>query len=622
MLSYKDKTIPEVVREMEEMDRTGNTKTSKYVTYDQRKILNTIDAYINSKHISGSTDSLGREKPFFNIVTAVRNIWYRATKITRKNIKVNATRAELMALSLVANVLLIRWMRKAKFAKYLNDWGRTLATYGSAVSEFVKQDGKLVCNVISWNKMICDPIDFDNNPKIKVMWLTPAQLRANKSYDQGLVEELLNTTTSRETIDQEQQDNKDNYIQVYEISGEFPKSFITEDEEDCDEYTDQMHVITYLSKKDAKNKFDDYTLFKGNKKPYMRIDHLIEEDGRTLAIGAVENSFEGQWMVNHTEKNIKDHLDIASKWLTQTADGGFADQNLLNDIEHGDILIHKPGMPITRVDNRADTGALQAFSNSWMQAVHEINNINESMTQAPKSGTAWRQTEAVLQEAHSLFETMVENKGVALEEIMQEEIIPYIKTKMDTGEEISEILEQHHIKKLDMMYVPNKAMKEANKRIRKDILNKTPEDLMNGNVIMPDQQEQIIANEAELLQNVMNEGGNQRFIVPSEVSDKTWKEVLKDFEWEVDVDVAGEGKDTMAILQSLTTLLQTLASSINPQTGESMLLQNEKTRLIVDKILEQTKAISPVELNNADLMMQAPQVVAQPQVQPQAPPIQ
>jgi hypothetical protein len=45
------------------------------------------------------------------------------------------------------------------------------------------------------------------------------------------------------------------------------------------------------------------------KDPYM-ITHLIEEDGRTLSIGAVEYLFDAQWMQNHTVKNMKDLLDL------------------------------------------------------------------------------------------------------------------------------------------------------------------------------------------------------------------------------------------------------------------------------------------------------------------------
>lgn len=77
-----DETIYDLVRKAEQNDQQGSTTISKYVTFDMRENIEKIDAYLNSKHISGDTDDMGREKPFFNIVTAAVNIWYRATDIT------------------------------------------------------------------------------------------------------------------------------------------------------------------------------------------------------------------------------------------------------------------------------------------------------------------------------------------------------------------------------------------------------------------------------------------------------------------------------------------------------------------------------------------------------------
>ena len=70
----EDTTIYELVRQAEQNDQQGNTLISKYVTFDMRENINKIEAYINSKHISGDTDSMGRDKPFFNIVTGIVNI--------------------------------------------------------------------------------------------------------------------------------------------------------------------------------------------------------------------------------------------------------------------------------------------------------------------------------------------------------------------------------------------------------------------------------------------------------------------------------------------------------------------------------------------------------------------
>ena len=66
--------IGALVRRMESNHKNGTTEISNYVSFSLKDNIEKIEAYVNSKHISGETDSMGREKPFFNIVTAVRNI--------------------------------------------------------------------------------------------------------------------------------------------------------------------------------------------------------------------------------------------------------------------------------------------------------------------------------------------------------------------------------------------------------------------------------------------------------------------------------------------------------------------------------------------------------------------
>ncbi|MBU0598799.1 hypothetical protein KKF61_07505 [Patescibacteria group bacterium] len=586
------KSIGDLVREMEQDDKMGNTKTSKYVTYYQRKNLDQIDAYINSRHISGSTDALGREKPFFNIVTAIRNIWYRATDIDRKNINLTATKKADYVLSMVANILIKKWMRKIRFGKFLNEWGRVQATYGGAVSRFLEKDGQLIPEVIPWNRIICDPIDFDNNIKIIKLWLTPAQLTENPNYDKDMVSQLLNAQESRETTDGEKKDSKGNYIEVLEVYGRLPLYHITENEDDQDKYEDMFCVMSYVvDNTKGKADYTDYYLVNPiRKKKCLRLDNLIDEDGRAIGVGAVESGFEEQWMKNHTVKAIKDQLDIASKLITQTSDGSFVGQNVLSMIENGDILIHKPNQPLTRINNQPDIAALQSFGNEWLVNYNQKASASEAMKgETPKSGTAWRQTEAILIESHSLFEQMVENKGLSLEEMFTDFIIPFIKKKMDTSEEISEILESHQIRKLDTMFLPAEVSRRVNRKVIDNVLSKTKEDVERGDLMTPEQQMNMAGQERMGIENALQQMGNQRFIKPSEIKTKTWKDALRDFEWNIDIDVTGESEDKQAILSTLNTVLQVIGSKPD-------ILEDERARAIFGKILENVKAMSVSEI--------------------------
>lgn len=590
-----NKTLGELVRKNEADYISGDTTISKYVNFSLSENINKIDAYINSKHISGSEDSMGREKPFFNIVTAAINIWYRATDIDRKDIKVKSTKTSNIFTSFLATQLLQNWMRKVNFGAFLNDWGRTLARYGSAVVKFIETDGVLHSMVVPWNRLIIDPVDFNNDVVIEVLELSPSDLRNRKGYDKELVNKLIESSVARETLDKQKKDTKTNFIKLYEVHGELPLSYLTGKESDEDIYVQQMHVISYLESKE-KGKYDDYCLIKGRERvnPYL-ITHLIKEDGRSQSIGAVENLFEAQWMVNHTKKQIKDQLDLASKLIFQTSDGNFIGQNALNDIETGDVLIHAVNQPLTQVANNShDITALQNYGGEWKQLGTEINGISESMMgNAAPSGTAWRQVEALLNESHSLFEMMVENKGIHIEEMMRIHVIPYLKKQMDNSDEITAILESYDIEKIDKKYVPYEASKRLAKKLIKQIIE-------TGEV--PEVTDEMKQAEIDGVTAELDAQGNQRYFKPSELTDLTWKELLKDIEWELEIDVTGENSDNKSDMATLATVFQTVIA----QQGQPMA---PEAKLIFNKILSKTGTVSPMELstlNSSSMKTQLP----------------
>ena len=593
-METENNNVASLVRQLETDYISGNTTISKYVDFSLSENIDTIEAYLNSKHISGSTDALGREKPFFNIVIAAANIWFRATDLDRKNIKVKATKSSDIFPAFLATVHLQEWMRKENFGSFLNEWGRVLSRYGSAVVKFVESEGKLHSMVVPWNRLIVDPIDFDNDVVIEVLELTPAQLKKRKGYDKEIVEKLIEAESVRETLGKQKKDTKGSFIRLYEVHGEMPLSYLTGKDSDQYTYVQQMHVISYVESKE-KGKFDDFTLIKGReeKHPYM-ITHLIKEDGRVMARGAVENLFESQWMMNHTTKQIKDQLDLASKLIFQTSDGNFVGQNALNSIETGDILVHATNQPLTQVANSShDITSLQNFGSQWKSLASEINGISESMMgNAAPSGTAWRQVEALLQESHSLFELMTENKALHLEDMLTTYILPYVKKQMDTSKEISATLESYQIQKIDKMYVPYEATRRLAQKLIKAIIE-------NPEAEAPDVTDEMKAKEEQDVREDLIAQGNQRFFSPDDVSDMTWKEMFKNREWDLEIDITGEQKDNQSDMATLSTVLQTVVS--NPQA-----LENPKVKVIFNKILSKTGTVSPIELSEMESLPVAP----------------
>ncbi len=596
-----------LVRRLETDYISGSTTSSKYVTTSLSDDVNKIYAYLESKHTTGETDSQGREKPFFNVVLAARNIWFRATDIDRKNIRIPATKRKDVLTSFIATAKFQEWAKRENFGKFLNSWGINSAAFNESVLKFVKQDGRLIPSVIPWNRVICDPVKFADNPKIEVLELAEAQLYKNKSYDKDMVDKLCDALRVRETLDKQKKDNKNGYIKLYEVHGEFSQALykqskgleVTDSDEDI--YFQQMHVISFVESK-KEGEYEDFTLFSGKEDdPYMLAALLPEVDGSIALRGSVKGLFDAQWMQNHTAKSIKDMLDLSSKLIFQTADGNFVGQNALSSIESGDILIHAVNMPLTQINNGShDIASLQSFGQMWKSVGNEINGISEAMlTGEVKSGTAWRTTEALLGESHSLFEIMTENRGLDIVEMMRRFILPFLKTQMDTSDEIATTLGEYGIDKIDTIYLKNEPIRRTN--------NKVKETVLSGGTVSPEEQALIQQQEQASLQEGMQTMGNQRFIKPSEVPSKTWKNLFKDFEWTAEVDVTGENIDKDA-LTTINTILTLMADPAKAQV-----FNTPRGKFLFNKALELTGTVSPIELNSI------PDTPTPTQTQPVAP---
>jgi len=580
-------TIYQIVKRAERNLQSGRPiKLGKYASHDHAEKIAMIDAYLNSQHISGPVDSLGREKPFFNIVKAAVNVWWKATDIDRKNIRFKATKKKNWFKSFVATLMLRDWMRKQEFGKFLNDWGYALSKYGSTVLKFVEKGDELIPTVVAWDRLICDPIDFENNVQIEKLWLTPAQLK-EAGYNEEKVEEVLREVVSgnetRETIEGEQKDSRTEYIGVYELHGNLPLYYLTNKEEDKSVYRQQMHVV-FIKKGKTKKEDKELTLYSGKEKqsPYF-LTHLIREDGRTLSVGAVESLFDPQWMVNHSVKQIKDQLDYASKMILQTADPNFLGRNVSTSVESGQILIHQENMPLTQVNNQShDLPNITNYLMQWKQLAREIGGYHEAITgQTMPSGTPYSLAVMLNREANSLFEMMLENKGLQLEEMLRKYILPFFKKQLNNSDEIALLLEGTELEKYDEAMLPINLKDELMARI------------MAGTGELPS----ISALERSIREREALMGG-ERFISPGK---KTWKEYFEDLDTDaIEVEITGENEDKQAVFTTLTTLFQTIAA--NPA-----ILQNPNGKMIFNKILEESGVISPLEIKSV-----SPQPVGMP----------
>lgn len=608
-------SVGEQIRKIETNFISGTTQISKYVNHSLHDTIEQIYAYTYATHISGKQDAMGRDKPFFDIGTAAVNIWYRATDIDRRHLRLRASKSKDWIDSFLMNILLQEWMKEQNFGQYLNKWGRTLARFGSAITKIVEHDGSLYIDVVPWNRILCDAVSFGPNAKVELIELTEDELLGridSHGYDEEMVHALIAAAKDvRKTTDRRRKDNNSDYYKLYEFHGVRPLSWITGEDKDKKTMVQQMQIVSFVNaKKGRTDNFKDFVLYAGQEEhdPY-RIDHLIEEDNRTLAIGALEHLFEAQWMVNHSQKQIKDMLDLASVTIIKTTDPSLVGHNTLQDMMTGDFLYLQPGTDASTLatDNRSIQWS-QNYAVQWKQLGNEIVGISEAMMGAmPKSGTAWRQTEALLQESYNLFEVMTENKGLALEDMLRTRIIPFFKKQLDTTKEVSARLEANDIERIDARYIKNISTKKVNEKI----LKKMEEDPLYE----PTKAEQqlLLQEESTSLREQLASMGNERFFKPSDFGDATWQEQFKNTEVDIEVDITGENFNSQEALATLNTALKMV---MTPGFD-----QNKRAQNIVGKILEFTNAMSPVEYYAVGQDQQAQMMQQQQAQQAQVPQI-
>ena len=595
-------SVHSIIRRAEQNYVNGNTKIGEYVDFNMHDTIEKITAYINSRFTTGDLDSLGRPKPFFNIVVAARNITWRATDIDRKDIRFVPTSASSVILAFVANVLLQNWMDKNRFGQFLNDWGLTLSTFGSAISKWVEKDGKLTPSVLPWNRAICDSVDFDALPRIEKLYKTPGQLKNMATpghpdfagYSKEVVEELCNSRAIRKNLDGTNKDSQDDFIELYEVHGLLPQALLEDTPEDAadgswEKFSQQMHVVTYTK---TATQTKDFTLFKGKEaKDIYQKDDLIKEDGRTLAIGPVELLFDAQWMKNHTIKGMKDTLDVTGKVNFQTADPHFVGRNLINASESGDVFIHEQDKPLTLVNNsKPDIVALQNFGKEFEMLAQTLSSTPDALRgNTLPSGTPYSLGAFLGSQANSLFEIMTENKGLAIEDMLRKFVIPHLRRKLKNTDELVAMLDDAGIAEIDAMYIPNEATRRFNERS----FEETERAVNDENAPMPtpfnpQMEEQALTKELSSL-------GNKRFFKVDEIGKKTWEDLLSEFQWDnIRVEVTNENTDKQAVLTTLSSVFQTLVQA--EATGVPL---SKNAQVVLGKIMQETGSISPIQLSTA-----------------------
>lgn len=537
--------------------------------------------YKNSKYSQNNGDV-----PFKNIVRPLLNLQYRAEGFDVKDIVIFINNSYKFFKSFLVRKFHEKWARDNEIDTFIDDIVESYVDFGGAL---IKDENNIKPGVVELQSIaFCDQTSILSGPIAIKHFYAPDELEEMKKKGWKNIDDVIVLSEdSKETpiADTVKSKTPSKYIEVYEVHGVFPSSWLNEEESgDEDKLVRQLHIITMYQNEDGSK--HGITLYKGKEKKLpFKIVLRDKIYGRALGLGGVEELFEPQVWANYSVIHMKNMLDQASKIIYLTTDPKFKNQNT-NNLDNGQFLTIGAGHTATQLNTVPIN--IQAFENSvqrWEEQAKVTASANESILgEQPKSGTPFKLQELVTSESHSLHEYRKGKLATFLQSVYRDWIIPHL------AGEITE--ENKFLANLDytemQMIADNLVICEANKVIKERILNGDDINDQEIESIKEDTRSQFIR------------GGNKKFI-------EILKDELKDAPMDIEIDIVGKQKYLASIVDKLVNVFSFLIK--NPQVRDDPGMM--KT---LNEILEYS-GLSAMDFNYKSQQVQQQQI-QQPLPQP------
>jgi len=500
-----------------------------------------IHYYTNSKYETGDTDELQREKPFYNVSKWRLQVATRSTDLDTKNVQVVADHEDGYVPSMLLNRRVYNWMKEEDFALKLNQMGYARAKWGGVlVKKYERREKgkrKLCVDVCDWRNVITDPIDVMSGAIIEMHDLSPTQLgKMGKSWE-NVDKAMELATTKRKSALGDDSDGSTEKVRVYEVTGEFPRDYF-------DDGADGYAVFhAYLA---GVGQGDDIVLFSEeldaleDKYRYLPWEKV---EGRGLGVGVVEDGFEAQAWTNDAVQKERDMLELASKIFYKTDDPSI-DDNSLTDLQTGQIIKVEDGKTFAQVNTvPVAFPQIQEVIAKWDRQYERVSNTYAAVTgESMPARTPFRAIATMNQEGTSFFRYRLEEFGIFVGEIIEDWVVPFcVETMNDSltaefsGDELAAVDDA----------IGNDAAIQA----------------MIERALAPVGEFEPLAPEEP--QAMKDAALKQLGAKPPKRTVRIPKGFFDGIEYKVTVDVTGEAIDKAVALESLNTIIMTVAQ--NPQ---------------------------------------------------------
>jgi len=545
---------------------------SNWRDFNMREHIDRSYLLKNSRFYQGTQDY---RRPFNNIILPIANVNYRTEGFDVKDVQIYVDNAENYHKSFFARKFHNWWAKENDIDTAIDESVESYFDYGLAL---LKNVNSARPEVIPLQQIVfCDQTDIMAGPICIKHHYSISELldMKGKWKDEEIDKTILMARHSKPTLEGDTTKTPGKYVEVYELHGMFPESWLGAEKlgadwEDTGKYSPQIHIITYYINENEQNK-NGICLFKG-KEPKPIFKALVRDPifGRACGRGGIEEIFHPQIWTNYSELHISRMLEAVSKVILKTNKKKITALNNFSNMKDGQIVdLDGDGTLEQLTLQPYNKGAFDNFVNKWEQVARTIGSASDpALGLNPVSGTPLGTTEIVTQQGIGIHEYRQGKIATFWAEVYRDWVLPHLAKEINKG---SKWLDELTLAELQDV-AEKVSTKHSNDKIKQMVLN--------GEI--PTQEE--IDQYRTTLKEVFMKGGEKRFL-------EIIKDEFSNLALDIEISIKGKSENLAETVSKLNSIFRMV---FTPQ-GVQMLQQPAVAELF-NAILEKS-GISPVDFS-------------------------
>lgn len=497
---------------------------------------------LNSRFYKGNQDYT---RPFNQIILPIRNANIRVEGFDVKDVQIYVDNAENYHKSLVARKKHDWWAKDNQIDTAIDESVESYFDYGLTLLKNVNEARPEV--VPLQQIAFCDQTDIMSGPIcLKHNYSISELLEFKGKWKDAEIDKTIlmaRTTRDVDPADGDSVKTPGKYIEIYELHGMFPESWLGEEKmgedwEDTGKYSPQIHIVTYYtSPSDGKTK-NGVTLFKG-KEPKPVFKALVRDPifGRACGRGGIEELFHPQIWTNNDTLHLQQMMEATAKVLLKTNKKKVVSLNNFSNMKHGQIIdLDGDGTLEQLVLQPINKPAFDNAVNKWEQNARIIGAASDpALGLNPTSGTPLGTTEIVTSQGQGIHEYRRGKIAMFWAEVYRDWVLPHLSKELQKSDKWLDELTLAELQEVAEKVVT----KEANSRIKRMVLA--------GKIPTQEEADQF----REVMKTQFMKGGEKRFF-------EIIKDEFKNLELDVEMNIAGKQKNMVEMVGKLNSVFRTL----------------------------------------------------------------